>query len=405
MKQKSPYRQQTQTLAPSDPWYFRSHVTNILIIITVLSLPVLFIITCFLFSFFLPYATPTAQDNPFSFLPMLILLSLFLIPFVAIGLLIAAAILRSRYQRLYGEWQPPAWLPRRAIARNQHFRLWKFLILLASLPPLLLSVSSFPDLLLSLFKFADSYQGLYYLNWLLFWLLYIFLCLRALWRTYLLWRLERRRQTRAEITSPWRPMQRDISLPPSILLRQNRKNIWFRMHSVFTMIALIFTSLTFYNILDSYYKYHNPYYFNQSAFEPVLQQILLTWLIVFLLTCITLVFTFLPSFQARFAIEASESGMVSKRGRLLDKTQMVNWEEVHLFASYRLPSLMPWRRPITVYELSTPYASVCWFHEQRPHSCFATYEPLIPANEYEQQMQELCELVKKRTGLELERLG
>ena len=57
------------------------------------------------------------------------------------------------------------------------------------------------------------------------------------------------------------------------------------------------------------------------------------------------------------------------------------------------------------YELSGSSKVVQWTCVMDTHSPLAVWRPLLPMDEYQRQMQELCNLVTRKTGLPLHDLS
>ncbi len=116
---------------------------------------------------------------------------------------------------------------------------------------------------------------------------------------------------------------------------------------------------------------------------------------VFALTVIIGIVLLLYSFL-RFEIEITEKGLVEKEVGLMKKT--IDWSEARFFACYRVPVLF-WNKNIVHYELSSSTTRVSWVWVHNLESPFTAWKPGLPPDEYEQQMQALCALVREKTGL------
>ena len=103
----------------------------------------------------------------------------------------------------------------------------------------------------------------------------------------------------------------------------------------------------------------------------------------------------------RLKIEATRDGLISGNGF---QTKQISWQEARLFASYQTPRLFG-RKTMITYELSGSSKVVQWTRVIDVHSPFAIWQPLLPMDEYQQQMQKLCELITKKTGLPLHDLN
>lgn len=103
----------------------------------------------------------------------------------------------------------------------------------------------------------------------------------------------------------------------------------------------------------------------------------------------------------RLKVEATQDGLTSGSGF---QTKQISWQEARLFATYQTPRLFG-RKTMITYELSGSSKVVQWTRVMDTHSPLAIWRPLLPMDEYQRQMQELCELVTRKTGLPLHDLS
>lgn len=103
----------------------------------------------------------------------------------------------------------------------------------------------------------------------------------------------------------------------------------------------------------------------------------------------------------RLKVEADQRGLTSGSGLQI---KQISWQEARLFVSYQTPSLLG-RKTLMTYELSGSSNVVQWTRVMDTHSPLAIWRPLLPMDEYQRQMQELCELVTRQTGLPLHDLS
>lgn len=107
------------------------------------------------------------------------------------------------------------------------------------------------------------------------------------------------------------------------------------------------------------------------------------------------VLIFVPLFFVRNTIEATNDGLKAENVR-----KVIRWEEARLFACYHIPSISG-RKTVITYELSSQSQVVSWNWILNPQSPLTVWKPLLPADEYHQQIRALCELIVARTGLQL----
>jgi hypothetical protein len=112
-------------------------------------------------------------------------------------------------------------------------------------------------------------------------------------------------------------------------------------------------------------------------------------------------FIFFFRLGLRLEVEATQDGLTSVNGF---QTKQISWQEARLFASYQTPRLFG-RKTMITYELSGSSKVVQWTRVMDTHSPLTIWRPLLPTNEYQRRMQELCELVTAKTGLQLHSLG
>jgi hypothetical protein len=103
-------------------------------------------------------------------------------------------------------------------------------------------------------------------------------------------------------------------------------------------------------------------------------------------------------FRLRSRIEATWYGV--SRGENTPNSN-ITWQEARLFVCYKLPGLFFERKNTVIYELSGPAQVVQWTRVLEAHSPFATWQPVLPMDQYQQQMQRLCEMITEKTGLKL----
>lgn len=102
--------------------------------------------------------------------------------------------------------------------------------------------------------------------------------------------------------------------------------------------------------------------------------------------------------KVRSKVEATPYGLTWKQSI---QTKSIAWQEARLFACYRVPSLYLGRKMIETYELSGPNQVVQWMRVVDVRPPFAVWQPVLSMDEYQGQMQALCELITARTGLQL----
>jgi hypothetical protein len=118
---------------------------------------------------------------------------------------------------------------------------------------------------------------------------------------------------------------------------------------------------------------------------------------VFALVVIVALALFLYSFP-RPKIEIAENGLTEREKGTSKKT--VNWSEAQFFACYRIPILFLGKN-IVHYEVSSQTTRVSWMWVSNTRSPFTAWTTEPPPDEYQQQMQALCALVREKTGLPL----
>lgn len=96
----------------------------------------------------------------------------------------------------------------------------------------------------------------------------------------------------------------------------------------------------------------------------------------------------------RYTVMATDSRLNSPDGKIID------WQDFRLFTYYKIPGLLG-RKEVVTYELAGPYQVVSWNFLLDPQSPFTVWKPILLPEEYQRQMQTLCELVVAKTGLQL----
>jgi hypothetical protein len=97
-------------------------------------------------------------------------------------------------------------------------------------------------------------------------------------------------------------------------------------------------------------------------------------------------------------VEATPYGLTSVQGI---QTKSIAWQDARLFACYRVPGFYFGSKMIVTYELSGPGQVVQWTRVVDVRPPFAVWQPVLPMEEYQRQMEALCELITARTGLQL----
>lgn len=144
----------------------------------------------------------------------------------------------------------------------------------------------------------------------------------------------------------------------------------------------------------------------------LINMLMVAGLFLFLVTTLLLVaflvslfaYIGLSSVKTKITIEATEGGLQMRKGGNPITRKYISWDEVCLFACYRLPLLFPGRRAV-YYELSSPTQVIIWLALPEWSSPFTVWRPLLSVDEYRRQMQDLCELITAKTGLELRNLS
>jgi hypothetical protein len=83
----------------------------------------------------------------------------------------------------------------------------------------------------------------------------------------------------------------------------------------------------------------------------------------------------------------------------------ISWRQAQLFACYKVPGFFFGRKTTVFYELSGPSQVVQWTRVFGAHSLFAVWQPVLPMDEYQRQVEELCQLITAKTGLQLHNLS
>lgn len=108
--------------------------------------------------------------------------------------------------------------------------------------------------------------------------------------------------------------------------------------------------------------------------------------------------------KEKIMIEVTEDGFQMRKGGTHLIQKQISWNEAQFFACYTLPNLFPGQKTC-YYELSSSTEVVTWISLSRFPSLFSMWKPQLPFEEYQEQMQTLCDFVTLKTGLRLQSLS